>query len=71
MDCTALDDELCEGPKIATTPKDSWSQARKEREKSLRRKQVMLAHSNFIKNSPKLKFRALICGLKQSVFKLI
>lgn len=29
MDCTALEDELCEGPKIATTPKDSWSQARK------------------------------------------
>lgn len=30
MDCTAFDEELCEGPNIATTPKESWSQARGE-----------------------------------------
>lgn len=32
IDCTALEEELCEGPNIATTPKDSWSQAEEERD---------------------------------------
>jgi hypothetical protein len=31
MDWTAFEDELCDGPNIATTPKDSWSQARMAR----------------------------------------
>ena len=28
MDCTALTEELCEGPNTAPTPRASWSQAR-------------------------------------------
>lgn len=40
MDCTALEDELCEGPNIATTPKDSWSQAREEQDKKTTKKTV-------------------------------
>ena len=27
MDWTALADELCEGPKMAATPRESWSHA--------------------------------------------
>lgn len=31
MDWTALADELCEGPKMAATPRDSWSHANKHK----------------------------------------
>lgn len=40
MDWTALADELCEGPKMAATPKESWSHAGRVARKKQTRKAV-------------------------------